>query len=161
MEKRNTLNSIYKPVVTAAEQIKKQMETTYENVSLGFYNNHFHKNDAGEYTADYFPIPVITVENICDIEFDIDFVSVTSKMSKADAIYFDFNKIEKYKFEIYGVNNYLEDYYTPDDSILNILSNIKSSRENEFFFTFYFDTDTAHKKLYQLINCLSENKFYY
>ena len=47
-------------------------------VTSGFYNGHYHKNAAGLYQADTYPIPVISVMGLCDLEIDladVDYVS--------------------------------------------------------------------------------------
>lgn len=162
MDKRNILNEIYKPLIAKSDKLFNMLNAIYhKKVSLGFYNNHFYKNENGEYLPDYFPIPVVSIENFCDLEFDLDCISITTKLKKDDAIKLDYSKISKYIFEIYGVNEYLTDYYTENTDIYDALNKLKNSSESEFFYTFYFNHDTLEDKLSDVLKYLSDNKFYY
>jgi len=161
MNIRNTLNIIYQPLVKKAESIYNIVTEQYNKAFYSFYNNHFHKNEIGEYIVDYFPIPVISIENICDIEFDLDTINVTSKLTKHNTVEFDYSKLNNFKFEIYGVNDYLTDYYTNDSSLDQAIAKIGKSNETEFFFTFYFNNDTDEKALLIFLAFLQKEKFFY
>lgn len=59
---------------------------------------------------DYFPIPVITNKGTCDIEINLDQISITTKLTRNGALSYDFEKVKAYSFEAYGVKNYLDDF---------------------------------------------------
>lgn len=161
MNTRVMLEQIYKPMVESAQTIKDLLDkNTNLKTSLGFYNNHYHKNEQGEYIADIFPIPVITVNNLCDIEIDVEKVSITTKIKTEDAAVFDYSVFKNIEFEIYGVEDYLCDYYTNGEDIACIADRLRKSTEKELFFTLYLNNTDANDT-YNAVSLISNNKFYY
>ena len=69
-------------------------------IQSGFYNGHYHRNTEGNYQPDSYPIPVISVKGLCDIEIDFDGNSITSKLSKEQIISFDWNLLGEVRFEV-------------------------------------------------------------
>ena len=65
---------------------------------------------------DYYPIPVISIKGYCDIEIEIDEITISTKLKYNDALNFDYSKIMHYDFEMYGVKDYLKDYYVREYS---------------------------------------------
>lgn len=160
---KDQLNEIYKELHLKAHEIANEfagLHNGYEH-SMGWYNGHYFKNEAGEYQMDFFPIPVISVHNICDIEISLDGISISTKLKKDDALIFDYSTIEGMKFEAYGVNDYLADFYTEGMTIEELISNIQESKEAEIGLSFFFDKDTASKDIYGKVSFLCRKGFYY
>lgn len=161
MDTKEILNEIYESLVKRSKSICNSVQEKFSKVSYGFYNNHFYKNDAGEYISDCFPIPVVTIENLCDIEFDLDKIAITSKLRKQDVIGFEYNELSGMNFEIYGVDDYLKDYLTDAISLDEAITEISKSNETEFFYTFYFENDTDNNVLSEFLCFIDNNGFYY
>lgn len=161
--KKDELNSLYKALDTKARAFCKLFSDLdgVSNCSYGYYNGHFYKNSTGEYEMCYFPIPVVSVENLCDIEIDCDFVSVSSKLKREAALSYDYSKLEKYNFEVYGVESYLDDFYTKGQSFDTLVSNIEKSKEKEIGFSFEFSNDISSDQLYDFVMFLKKEYFYY
>ena len=159
---RSTLNKLYKPI------IDKFYEITFQFVKLhggydctsGFYNGHYHKNENSNYQEDKYPIPVISVTNICDIEIDFDNICITSKLSKEQIQSFDLDKLKDYAFEVYGVKNYLKDYGSNLD-INCIKQETSPSKETEFFVSFHFPFETSGEDILKFVRILRKWMFYY
>ena len=104
--------------------------------SLGFYNNHEIKIK-NRFVKEIYPIPVISCK-IHKVEIDIGFDVVSDHylgfleltLSKRDILNFDFSKFNNLDFEIYGFNNYLEDFYF--GNVENAKQTISKSEENKF-----------------------------
>lgn len=119
--KISKLNNLYQPTMDTIALICKILNTKKLNYKLGFYNNHEIKVD-NQFIKEIYPIPVVSCKaNNIDIDIGIDlatdnnyigFIELT--LSKKNILLFDFNKLKNYDFEIYGLDNYLEDYYFGD-----------------------------------------------
>lgn len=156
MVERNQLNEIYKKLDEKAQEISKLLIGT-----VGYYNGHYHKNALGNYEMDYFPIPVISVNGLCDVEVELNQISITTKLTRNKAISYDFEKVKSYNFEAYGVENYLTDFYLAGDTISGMVDKIKASKEENIFFSFYFPLEVSAGVVSELVNLLSREGFFY
>ncbi|MCM1194818.1 MAG: hypothetical protein NC099_04860 [Corallococcus sp.] len=157
---KNELNAFYRDLELKTVAVLGRMEVLGLDYDIGYYNGHYFKNSDGEYEKEYYPIPVISVKGACDIELEFDRISVSAKLSKRAALHFDYGKISAYRFEAYGIENYLDNYYE-DGDIDKLLNNIKESKENAIGFQFEFDRDTDAKKIMEFVEFLRKNGFYY
>lgn len=155
MERRQ-LNDIYKKLDKKAHEIGERFHCTF-----GYYNGHYSKNGLGDYEIDYFPIPVISVKGICDIEIGLDQITVTTKLTREQALYNQFEHVKSYKFEVYGVDNYLDDFYLAGDTIGDMIEKIKESKEQNVFVTFCFPFEASPDELSELVSLISKEGFFY
>lgn len=161
-EKRNALNKIYEPLILRLQELIAGLKSHGEfKIASGFFNNHSYKNEVGEYVEDCFPIPVVSVEGLCDIEIDIEGISITSKLTKEKALTFDCSKVQCSRLEIYGVEDYLTDYYAFVDNLQDARQKIKECSELELFYSFYYSDSVETKEICETINRLCENDFFY
>lgn len=159
---RVLLNELYRPIIEKYNEIISCFIRIHGrfDCSSGFYNGHYHKNEDGIYQEDKYPIPVISVTNLCDIEIDFDNICITGKLTKAQLYSFDLNKLKDNAFEIYGVNNYLNDYGN-NIEMEHIKERISMSEETEFFVSFYFSFESTSNDILKFLKFLQKNKFYY
>lgn len=150
------LNMVYEPIYKYTQDFLKVLTSRegYE-CKRGFYNNHYIKKDE-MWLTEYYPIPVITIKDICDIGFDIDHTFVECKMKREKALGFQWELFLDYKFEVYGVEEYLNDFYNENLDIESISSNINDSTEQEIGITFYFGYLENKNYLLELIKKLRE-----
>ena len=153
---RNQLNEIYKKLDGKAQDISKLLHCTF-----GYYNGHYHKNTAGNYEIDYFPIPVISVKGLCDVEIELNHISIATKLSRNRAISYNFEKIKSYNFEAYGVENYLDDFYLAGDTISSMIEKIKASKEENVFFSFYFPFEVSACIVSEFVNFIGKEGYFY
>lgn len=153
---RDILNKIYKKLDDKAREICTALHAKY-----GYFNGHYGKNSQGNYELDFFPIPVITVENLCDIEISLNQISVTTKLEKGRALNFDFTKISSYDFEAYGEKNYLRDFFVMGDTIDKLIENIANCDEQNIMFAFCFPFEVDAGTLQKLVKLLKGNGFFY
>ena len=156
MIERSLLNEIYKELDLKALEISSVFHCTF-----GYYNRHYSKDDAGNYETEYFPIPVIAIKGICDIEIGLNQISVTTKLTRNKVLSYDFDRVKDYSFEAYGTENYLEDFYISGDTIDNMIENIMKSREENIFFSFYFSYETDTDIICNFVRFLSRDGFFY
>ncbi len=126
-----------------------------------FYNGHYRKNERGGYEIEYFPIPVVSLEGVCDIEIGFDEISVTAKLTRDMAASFDFERLKGYRFEVYGVQNCLDDFYTEGDGVGMIPKRVAESGESEVFLSFSLKAGADAGKVCELVGFLKREGFYY
>lgn len=160
--KRDSLSLIYKPLDERMHELVVKLTDAFVGlkISAGYYNAHYHKDDGGEYQRDVYPIPVIGVPGLCDIELDIDNICVTSKLTKDQIVIFDWSTFENESFEVYGVENLLNDY--GDHHSANAMKDlVLSSSESEFFISFSFPISANDEQVVNFLRLLHKNRFYY
>lgn len=162
-----------------SKELKEQMNEAYHQLEMkrmevicalfhrmfdtesGWYNGHYHENDDGEWSVDSYPLPVVSVKGICDVEIDFDTVSVSTKLRRERALDYSYDKLSRYNFEVYGVEDYLFTFYKPGNTIEEMKSNISGSKEKEIGFAFSFDFDVDGKTIFELVKLLRREGFYY
>lgn len=110
---------------------------------------------------DYYPIPVISVSDLCDLEIEFDRIGFSTKLSRKSALCYPFKKLENYDFEAYGVLDYLADYYVKGNSIEDLRQNIFQCSEEEIGFSFRFDLSISPEDLLSFAEFLKSEGFYY
>lgn len=153
------LNTVYQPVYEYTKSLLNDLKSQGYDVKWGFYNNHSIMMDH-TWVTEYYPIPVITVKNICDIGLDMNHTFIEFKMKREKAIDFTWDLISEYTFEVYGVENYLNDFYNKSLRIDTISSKIKESDEKEIGIAFYFNYLEDKDTLLSVIKTLKEMETY-
>ena len=161
MSFKDQLNKFYKNLDDLANQIRDILSKNGFTVKKGYFNGHFDKDASGNYVKSYYPISVIEVNGLCDIEIVGDYISVSSKISKKKAINFDYERLSGYNFEVYGVVDYLADYYKSGEDITNLFKNLEKCDEKEIGFAFTFASCTAIDVILNLMLLLKNSEFYY
>lgn len=161
MDFKERLNDFYKKLDGEAEQIKNILIKNGFKCEKKYFNGHYNKNAAGEYVKDYFPIPVIEVKDLCDIEIVGNRINISSKTSLERALHFDYGKISDYYYEVYGVVDYLSDYYKSGEELKVLYRNLETSEEEEIGFAFSLASDASIDKIFNIISILKSGGFYY
>lgn len=159
MTKRE-LNALYCKWEVRTAVAARCVEECGFDYAVGFYNGHYGKNAQGEYERECYPIPVITVKGLCDVQLELDAVALSARLSKQSALQFDYGVLRGYEFEVYGVEDYLADYYVGGD-IAALRENILKSDETEIEFQFAFPIDLDGARFADLLKLLQANGFYY
>ena len=157
----NEINIVYQQLEVKKAQIAHALAHRVFEIESGWYNGHYQKNDAGEWCRDSYPIPVISVKGLCDIEIQFEKISVSAKLKRGVALTYSFDKMLKYEFEAYGVEDYLADYYHTGLSIQDMRDNINHCEETEIGFSFTFPFEAEGKELVEFVKLLRREGFYY
>lgn len=160
---REELNQVYKGLDTKARNIIALCISLHKGMSCtcGYYNGHYHRNAEGTYEMDYFPIPVITVEGLCDIELDLDRITVSTKLKRDAALGYNYEKLNDYKFEAFGVEEYLDDFYLEGYSYNDLVKNIEACAEQEIGFAFEVPFAVNGAEILEFVQFLKREGFYY
>lgn len=159
---REMLNQIYQPISNMSHELVGALTGLHGGYQItnGFFNGHYHRNADGEYQADAYPISVISVMGLCDIEIDFDGISVTAKLSKESIRRFDWGLLGAIPFEVYGAEQYLTDYgsnQNPDE----IGNRTQLSAEREFFVSLSLPVTISGDDVLKILEVLQKNGFYY
>lgn len=142
------------------EIVQALLHRIFETES-GWYSGHYHRNTAGEWHRESYPIPVVSVKGFCDIEIAFDKISVSTKQKREDALAYSFEKFSGYEFEAFGVEDYLADYYHAGQILREMKENIRACDEKEIGFSFCFPFEVEGKRLFEFVKLLRRERFYY
>ncbi|MCI9404634.1 MAG: hypothetical protein HFJ21_02290 [Clostridia bacterium] len=156
----NLLNWIYRPLHERATALSKLLREKGLDARLGWYNMHYRGTGGGEYAPDYFPIPVISIAGLCDVEFNIDTVNVTAKLTRKDSLEKNIDGIGV-SYEAYGVNDYLNDFRNAETTTEQMRRAIAQSDEKEVFFGFLLPQDIKADGIAEFIERLRLLGFFY
>lgn len=131
------------------------------DLESGWYNGHCHRGDDGNWFRESYPIPVISVKGICDIEVPFDAITASAKLKKDAALAYPFETLSGYEFEAYGVEDYLADFYRAGQSVRELQENICTCDEKEIGFSFLFPFDAEAAQILKLVELLRRKGFYY
>ena len=126
----------------------------------GWHNGHYHKNELGEWERESYPIPVLELAGLCDVEIGFNRIGVSTKLStdRIDSIYpEDFTPLD---FEVYDTESFLEDIYTSRQPFAQLKTSVKRHPASEVGFTFYFPPNVTAKPILELILLLDKAGFY-
>ena len=74
---------------------------------------------------------------------------------------YNYGKLEKYSFEVYGVEGYLQDFYDSGMTTEELRAEITKSEEKEIGFSFKFDFDITGTEMYEFAKMLRREGFFY
>ena len=155
MNTRETLNAIYRPLESKRGAVQDALRPLGLRVASAYFNGHYQKDEDGDYVRNDYPIPVVEVTGLCDIEIEPDGLFVSASLSRDRALAYDFNRLRGYVYEVYGVQDYLTDYAGED-----VKEAIRNSAEREIGFSFSFPFETEGETLCRFASFLREEGFY-
>ena len=121
------LNQVYAPLRSRANRLTQVLSQRGMDAKWGWYANHSVEVD-GEYQTEEFPIPVVDVEELCEIGFNLDGCWLEFRLPRAAALAFDWGQLPG-DAEVYGVENYLMDFYHAGMDRSGIAARIAESTE--------------------------------
>lgn len=145
----------------------KQAEITHDlfhrtfELESGWYNGHYHTGEDGNWFRESYPIPVIGIKGICDIEIQFDKISISTKLKRDMALAYSFEKFSGYEFEAYGVEDYLADFYHAGQTVQEMKENIHACDEKEIGFSFVFPFDVEGAQIFEFVKLLRREGFFY
>ncbi len=154
------LNAIYSRLEIKQAEITHALFHRMFELESGWYSGHYHKADNGNWIRESYPIPVISVKGLCDIEIELDKLSISTKLKRTAALSYPFEKLDGYTFEAYGVEDYLADYYHAGQTVQELKDNIRLCDEKEIGFSFSFPFDIEGKQVFEFVKLIRREGFY-
>ena len=155
------INAIYYRLEMKQAEISHAFCHRISELESGWYNGHYHKGEDGNWFRESYPIPVIGVKGICDIEIQFDKISISTKLKRDMALTYSFEKFSGYEFEAYGVEDYLADFYHAGQTVQEMKDNIHACDEKEIGFSFVFPFDVEGKQIFEFVKLLRCEGFFY
>ena len=157
----NKLNTVYYQLEIKQAEITHALFHRIFELESGWYNGHYHKNDKDNWIRESYPIPVIGVKGLCDIEIQFDKISISTKMKRNSSMIYSFEKFDGYEFEAYGVEDYLADFYHMGQTLQEMKDSISTCDEKEIGFSFIFPFEVEGKQIFEFVKLLRREGFYY
>lgn len=154
------LNAAYVQLEQKRDQLIQALRGEQFEVDCGWYNGHYHKNSSGAWEREAYPIPVLNVIGLCDIELSFNEICVSTKLHREAALAYSYESIAQYDFEAFGVEEYLCDFYQPGMSIVELKDRVSQSKEREIGFAFPFPFATEGAEIGALVSLLRREGFY-
>lgn len=155
------INAVYHRLEMKQAEITHALFHRSFELESGWYNGHYHRNDAGDWHRESYPIPVIGVKGFCDIEIQFDRISVSTKLKRNAALAYSFEKFSGYEFEAYGVEDYLADFCHAGQTVQEMKENIRACDEREIGFSFVFPFDVEGAQIFEFVKLLRREGFFY
>ena len=157
----NEINAVYYRLESKQIEFVNALSHRMFELESGWYNGHYHEDEAGNWFRESYPIPVIGVKGLCDIEIPFDKITISTKLKREAALAYSFEQFERYEFEAYGVEDYLTDFYHSGQTVQKLKENIRVCDEKEIGFSFVFPFDVDGKKIFEFVKLLRREGFYY
>ena len=155
------IDAAYRALETRLEAVKAAVRQIGLEWTAGWYNGHYARDGRGEFHRQAYPIPVVSVKQLCDIELGFSALNITAKLSRAQALAFPYETLPPCSFEAYGVEDYLSDYYHAGQSLETLRQNVASSNEAEIGFAFSLPMAIAPDALAAFLTFLKNSRFFY
>ena len=158
----DSLNAVYEPLNHRLDGLVKRMRAASERaISAGYYSGHYSRRENGRFEREAFPIPVLTVDGLCDMELHLEHTSITTKIAKADRARLTPAFLKEHRPEVYGVQDYLQDYEYQGLPWPEFQQRLRLSQEEAFFLTFAFPQDAGEEDMVDLVHVLSKLGCFY
>lgn len=169
------LNEVYRELVTKAQSLMREFSPLVNPdllMSMSYLIKHYirhmykHKEEslecAAQHSENHYPIPVIRLSGLCDVEIDADVISVFTRLKRVDMLKFDFSQLDGYSYDAYGYGAGSRiDFCDGGDDPRSVRENILSGSTEviDFYFDFPFDAD--EKEIFTLISRLQKAGFFF
>lgn len=157
----NQLNKAYSLLEIRKAEIVDALYHRMFEIESGWYSGHYHRDDCGNWIRESYPIPVVSVKGLCDIEIGFERITVSTKLKRNTVLSYSFDKFAGYTFEAYGVDDYLADYFHAGQTIPEMKDNVRACEEREIGFSFTFPFDTDGTLIYDFAKLLRREGFFY
>ena len=121
------LDQIYAPLHDRARRLTQALARNGLEAKWGWYSDHSVLID-GTYQTERFPIPVVEVPGLCEIGFDLDGCWLETQLPREAALELDWGQLPE-DAEVYGVEDYLTDFYHAGMDKAGIAGRIAQSAE--------------------------------
>ena len=157
----NEINIVYYRLESKQAELVRALSHRIFKLESGWYNGHYHMDETGNWFRESYPIPVIDVKGLCDIEIPFDKITISTKLERNAALTYSFEKFAGYEFEAYGVEDYLADFYHSGQTLQELRENIRACAEKEIGFSFVFPFDLDEEQIFEFVKLLRREGFYY
>lgn len=160
---RQELNEIYSRLDIKSHELSNPFLSEHGafKCKVTFQNGFYNKDEKGDYLMDSFPIPIVSISQICDIQVGLENIFVCTKIDKEDATFFEYDKLMDFDFEVYENDRHSGILYEKGKDIQELKKLIKESGLHEFGFCFTFPHSIDGVFMYGFVKLLRKEGFFY
>ena len=169
------LNEFYQSLTAKAQSLMKALMPLVDPqllMSMSYLIKHYIRNmykrreatpeKAAETSEDNYPIPVIRLSDLCEVEIYTDVISVFTRMKCSEVEKFDFLQLAGYTFEVYGYDSgRLIDFSDGETTLQETKDNILKSNTEVADFYFDFPFDCGEDEILTLVTLLHDARFFF
>ena len=133
------LQKIYAKLDDQQAIIYQALRRRVWTLESGWFNGRFHKTIGDRYIREAYPIPVISIIGLCDIEVHFDKVSVLARLEREVALTKSFGDFVQFDF----------------------VARIADSEDSEIEFEFRFPSDITGRQVFEFADFLRIDGFYH
>lgn len=159
-----SLTTLYKKLYNQAERFALGLNYRVYNFEIKLLIASLMHYEDEEYNEPFYPIPVVQIGKLCDVEFWLDKIIITARINLRDLTMFDISKLQPYEYEFYGCKEYPFLFYKKNDDIdLNEkLNKLHKLNEKEIGIQIYLNQEEGKETIIKCVNFLrKQNVFYY
>ena len=130
------IDAAYRALETRLEIVKAAVRQAGLECASIWHSSHYARDGRGEFRRQAYPIPIVSVEGLCDIELGFSALNATAKLARAQSLAFPYETLPPCSFEACGVEDYLSDCYHAGQRLEVLRKNAASSHETEIGFAF-------------------------
>lgn len=172
---RVTLNEFYQALTEKTQTLMKTLMPLVDTtllMSMSYVIKHYIRNmykhkeptpdNAAQYSDDNYPIPVIRLSDLCEVEIYTDVISVFTRLKYDRVQKLDFSRLAGYDFEVYGYDGgQLIDFSDGDTTVQETKDNILNSNTEVADFYFDFPFDCGEDEILTLVTLLHDEGFFF
>ena len=155
------LQKIYAKLDDQQAIIYQALRRRVWTLESGWFNGRFQKTIGDRYSREAYPIPVISIIGLCDIEVHFDKVSVLAKLERDTALAKCFDGFVHYDFTARSGEDDTLIFYEPGMTIPEMKKNITDSEDSEIEFEFRFPSDITGRQVFEFADFLRIDGFYH
>lgn len=144
------MDAAYRALETRLEIVKAAVRQAGLGCTSIWHSGHYARGGRGEFRRQAYPIPVVSVEELCDIELGFLSLNITAKLARARALAFPYEALPPRSLGACGVEDYLSDCHHAGQRLEALRKNAVSSHETEISFAFSLPMAIEH----ELFDCL-------
>ena len=154
------LQKIYAKLDDQQAIIYQALRRRVWTLESGWFNGRFHKTIGDRYIREAYPIPVISIIGLCDIEVHFDKVSVLARLEREVALAKSFGDFVQFDFVARSGEDDTLIFYEPGMTIPEMKKNIADSEDSEIEFEFRFPSDITGRQIFEFSDSLRIDGFY-
>lgn len=153
------LSDIYHPLELKAFHLYQGLQHRIFDPRLSYYSGHSRISADGSRRIDWYPLPVVTLDGLCDVVVDLDRVVVDAKLHREAASTLPFEQFEKYEFYICGAYDDIIYHHRADADTAPAREAAIASGEKLLSFSFHLDFEIDGDSMYEFAKLIRRRGF--
>ncbi len=159
------MDRMYSLVDRKQKELALTLEKDRYRCKLAWYNNEYNYAYDGEGEAVILhPIPVISIDGVCQIQILFDKINVAALIRPKNALSCDYGVLQRYSFRVRDESmDYRSEYYNSGNcqDITELMEKIVGCGKRCLAFVFTLPLETNGESMSELVSLLRRERFFY